>query len=96
MHRDTGVQLEKGVPAGQRKPQTKEGKTLGSSFEAMLHAPASVSKKLKNNGILLTAQAVGRTIEPKELYYSENDHDQGGHWKSKKHRSNDEEDLSQP
>nr|GEX16183.1 mitochondrial glycoprotein [Tanacetum cinerariifolium] len=31
-----------------------------------------------------------------ELYYSENDHDQGGHWKSKKHRSNDEDDLSQP
>ncbi|GJZ91540.1 hypothetical protein Tco_0663467 [Tanacetum coccineum] len=32
----------------------------------------------------------------KELYYSENDHDQGGHWKSKKRRSNDEDDLSQP
>ncbi|GJY49942.1 hypothetical protein Tco_0439898 [Tanacetum coccineum] len=32
----------------------------------------------------------------KELYDSENDHDLGGHWKSKKHRSNDEEDLSQP
>ncbi|GKC07071.1 hypothetical protein Tco_0998681, partial [Tanacetum coccineum] len=32
----------------------------------------------------------------KELYDSENEHDQGGHWKSKKHRENDEEDLSQP
>ncbi|GKF47063.1 hypothetical protein Tco_0136865, partial [Tanacetum coccineum] len=31
-----------------------------------------------------------------ERYYSENDHDQGGHWKSKKHRSSYEDDLSQP
>nr|GEV87432.1 reverse transcriptase domain-containing protein [Tanacetum cinerariifolium] len=29
-----------------------------------------------------------------ELYYSKNDHDQGGHWNSKKRRSNDEDDLS--
>ncbi|GJS96825.1 hypothetical protein Tco_0803793 [Tanacetum coccineum] len=34
--------------------------------------------------------------QTKELYDSENDHDQCGHWKSKKHRSNDEDDLSQP
>ncbi|GKF18045.1 reverse transcriptase domain-containing protein [Tanacetum coccineum] len=32
----------------------------------------------------------------KELYLLENDHDQGGHWKSKKHRPNYEDDLSQP
>nr|GEX76679.1 reverse transcriptase domain-containing protein [Tanacetum cinerariifolium] len=31
-----------------------------------------------------------------ELYYSENNHDQGGHWKSKKRKSNDEDNLSQP
>ncbi|GJR47768.1 RNA-directed DNA polymerase, eukaryota, reverse transcriptase zinc-binding domain protein [Tanacetum coccineum] len=31
-----------------------------------------------------------------ELYHSENDHDQGGHWKSNKHRPNYEDDLSQP
>ncbi|GJT06027.1 reverse transcriptase domain-containing protein [Tanacetum coccineum] len=31
-----------------------------------------------------------------ELYYSENDHDQGGHWKSKKSKSNDGDDISQP
>nr|GEY14586.1 reverse transcriptase domain-containing protein [Tanacetum cinerariifolium] len=31
-----------------------------------------------------------------ELYYSENDHDQSGHWKSKKRKSNDEDNLSQP
>ncbi|GJZ27744.1 reverse transcriptase domain-containing protein [Tanacetum coccineum] len=31
-----------------------------------------------------------------ELYHLENDHDQGGHWKSKKHRPNYEDDLSQP
>ncbi|GJS43613.1 reverse transcriptase domain-containing protein [Tanacetum coccineum] len=32
----------------------------------------------------------------KELYDSESDHDLGRHWKSKKQRSNDEDDLSQP
>ncbi|GJY01569.1 hypothetical protein Tco_0359721 [Tanacetum coccineum] len=33
-----------------------------------------------------------------ETYLSENENDQGGHWKSrpKKHRSNDEDDMSQP
>nr|GEY60529.1 reverse transcriptase domain-containing protein [Tanacetum cinerariifolium] len=31
----------------------------------MLHVPASISKKLKNNGTLLTAQAASRTLEPK-------------------------------
>ncbi|GJW97827.1 hypothetical protein Tco_0179635 [Tanacetum coccineum] len=31
-----------------------------------------------------------------QLYYSENDHDQGGHWKSKKRRLNDEDGLSLP
>ncbi|GJR68485.1 hypothetical protein Tco_0014550 [Tanacetum coccineum] len=34
--------------------------------------------------------------QTKELYLSENDHDQGGHCKSKKHRPNYEDDLSQP
>ncbi|GKE25320.1 hypothetical protein Tco_1436832 [Tanacetum coccineum] len=34
--------------------------------------------------------------QSKELYDSESDHDLGGHWKSKKHKSNDEDDLSQP
>ncbi|GJT94016.1 reverse transcriptase domain-containing protein [Tanacetum coccineum] len=31
-----------------------------------------------------------------ERYHSENDHDQGGHWKSKKHKPSNEDDLSQP
>ncbi|GKD74026.1 hypothetical protein Tco_1332308 [Tanacetum coccineum] len=37
-----------------------------------------------------------RSTRTKEMYDSENDHDQGGHWKSKKYRPNDEDDLSQP
>ncbi|GKD48071.1 hypothetical protein Tco_1277047 [Tanacetum coccineum] len=31
-----------------------------------------------------------------EGYHLENDHDQGGHWKSMKHRPNHVDDLSQP
>ncbi|GKC00306.1 hypothetical protein Tco_0986442 [Tanacetum coccineum] len=80
---------------GQRKPQAKEEKTLGSSFEAMLHVPASVSKKLKKNGTLLSASRKPYT-QTEELYYLKNDHDQGGHWKSKKRGSNDDDDLFQP
>nr|GEV48597.1 reverse transcriptase domain-containing protein [Tanacetum cinerariifolium] len=34
--------------------------------------------------------------QTEELNYSEYDHDQGRQWKSKKRRSNDEDDLSQP
>ncbi|GJU26698.1 hypothetical protein Tco_1165319 [Tanacetum coccineum] len=34
--------------------------------------------------------------QTEELYLSENDHDQGGHYKSKKHRPNYEDDLSLP
>ncbi|GJU34172.1 hypothetical protein Tco_1182526 [Tanacetum coccineum] len=34
--------------------------------------------------------------QTKELCFSKNDHDQGGHCKSKKHRPNYEDDLSQP
>nr|GEU84863.1 ADP,ATP carrier protein 1, mitochondrial-like [Tanacetum cinerariifolium] len=45
------------------------------------------------NGKRSTSRSYTRT---KELYDSENNHDLGGHWKSKKHRSNDEGDLSQP
>ncbi|GJY01717.1 reverse transcriptase domain-containing protein [Tanacetum coccineum] len=32
----------------------------------------------------------------RERYHSESDHDQGGHWKSKKHGPSYEDDLSQP
>ncbi|GJV71266.1 hypothetical protein Tco_1491261 [Tanacetum coccineum] len=43
-----------------------------------------------------TADRTSRRLHTRteERYYSENDHDQSGHWKSKKNRSNDEEDLS--
>nr|GEX06613.1 pentatricopeptide repeat-containing protein At4g32450, mitochondrial-like [Tanacetum cinerariifolium] len=60
------IRVEKGVPVGQLKPQAKEGKMLGSSFEAMLHVPESVSKKLKKNETPLTALVAGRTLGPKK------------------------------
>nr|GEX28197.1 histone H3.2 [Tanacetum cinerariifolium] len=56
-HHDTGMQMEKGVPAGQQKPQAKEGRTLGNSFEATLRVLANVSKKSKKHGTPPTAEA---------------------------------------
>ncbi|GKD52458.1 hypothetical protein Tco_1281434 [Tanacetum coccineum] len=56
---------EKGVPAGQRKPQAKEGGTLENSFEATLRVLANISKKSKKNGTPPTAKAAGRIPGPK-------------------------------
>ncbi|GJW61991.1 hypothetical protein Tco_0111326 [Tanacetum coccineum] len=43
-----------------------------------------------------TAGRASRKSQTEELYYSENGRDQSGRWKSKKRRSNDDDDLSQP
>ncbi|GJS45055.1 hypothetical protein Tco_0595176 [Tanacetum coccineum] len=59
------MRTKKGVPAGQRKPQAKEGRTLENSFEATLHVLANVSKKSKKNGTPPTAKAAGRIPGPK-------------------------------
>nr|GEY09510.1 reverse transcriptase domain-containing protein [Tanacetum cinerariifolium] len=66
-HRDTGARVEKEVPAGQQKTPTEGKKTLGSSFEATSRTPVNVSRKLKRNGMPLTAQAAGRALGTKEL-----------------------------
>ncbi|GJU08005.1 hypothetical protein Tco_1124435 [Tanacetum coccineum] len=54
------MRIEKRVPAGQQKPQAKEGRTLGNSFEATLRVLANVSKKSKKNGTPPTAKAACR------------------------------------
>nr|GEW68939.1 reverse transcriptase domain-containing protein [Tanacetum cinerariifolium] len=64
-HHDTGMQIEKGVPAGQQKPQAKEGRMLGNSFEATLRVLSNVSKKSKKNETPPTAKAAGRIPELK-------------------------------
>ncbi|GJU87487.1 hypothetical protein Tco_1295033 [Tanacetum coccineum] len=61
----TAAVTKKGVPVGQRKPQSKEGRTLENSFEATLHVLANVSKKSKKNGTPPTAKAAGRIPGPK-------------------------------
>ncbi|GKD75013.1 hypothetical protein Tco_1333295 [Tanacetum coccineum] len=64
-HHDTGTRVEKGVPAGRCKTPSEGKKTLGSSFEATSRAPVNVSRKLKNNGMPLTAQVADRALGTK-------------------------------
>nr|GEV02990.1 hypothetical protein [Tanacetum cinerariifolium] len=49
------------------KTQAIEGKTSGTSFEAMSHAPVNVSKKSKRSGRPPTERAAGRLLGPKKL-----------------------------
>nr|GEV39821.1 reverse transcriptase domain-containing protein [Tanacetum cinerariifolium] len=64
-HRDTCTRVEKGIPAGHQKTPAEGKKTLGSSFKATLHAPVNVIRKLKKNGMPLTAKAVCRALGTK-------------------------------
>ncbi|GJZ40640.1 hypothetical protein Tco_0587526 [Tanacetum coccineum] len=64
-HHDRGMRIKEGVPAGQRKPQAKEGKTLENSFLAMSRVLANVSKKSRKSGTPPTAKAAGRIPGPK-------------------------------
>ncbi|GJV07424.1 reverse transcriptase domain-containing protein [Tanacetum coccineum] len=64
-HHDRGMRIKEGVPAGQQKPQAKEGKTLENSFEATPRVLANVSKKSRKSGTPPTAKAAGRIPGPK-------------------------------
>ncbi|GJX04093.1 reverse transcriptase domain-containing protein [Tanacetum coccineum] len=87
---------KKGVPAGQRKPQAKKRKNARELIRSYVTCSSKRQQEIKEEWNTADRESRRSYTRTKELYYSKNDHYLGGHWKSKKHRSNDEDDLSQP
>ncbi|GKF51166.1 hypothetical protein Tco_0147633, partial [Tanacetum coccineum] len=83
------MRVKGGVPAqtGQWKTRIIERKMQEVLFAAISHAPVC-QREIEEEWY----------AADKEAYFSDDENDQGRHWKSrpKKHMSNGEDDLSQP
>ncbi|GJW26854.1 hypothetical protein Tco_0040665, partial [Tanacetum coccineum] len=90
----SSLRREGAKPARQRSPvsttaqKSRRGVDMRAKDEVLALA-VSEKERSKENGIQ-------PTVQPQTTHLSENKHDKGEHWKSKKQRSTSEEDLSQP
>ncbi|GJU03133.1 hypothetical protein Tco_1113471 [Tanacetum coccineum] len=95
-HHDTGMQIEKEVSAGSAETPSQRRRDTRELIQSYVTCSRKRQQEIKEEWNTVDRESRMSYTRFKELYDLESDHDLGGHCKSKKHRSNDEDDLSQP